>query len=53
MLVFRLDFEKVELAQPTSPAGVCASDTLVATGPTGTPAPPTNICGTLTGQHSK
>ena len=51
---FRLDFDNLILSQPTAQTGICSTegDTLVATSPTGV-SPPSNVCGTLTGQHSK
>lgn len=52
---FRLDFETLVLTQPADNTGVCTvatADTLIVNGPTGTPPPPQNLCGTLTGQHS-
>ena len=48
----RLDFDTFVLTQPSSLVGSCNQDTAVATSPTGA-SPPANICGTLTGQHSK
>ena len=48
----RLDFDNVVLSGPDANTGSCTNDQLVATSPTGA-SPPSNVCGTLTGQHSK
>jgi len=45
----RLDFDNFVIADPGAASGACATDTFVATGPTGR-NPPT-ICGTNTNQH--
>lgn len=48
-----MDFDNLVLTQPTTATGLCdTGDTAVASSPTGV-SPPSNICGTLTGQHSK
>ena len=55
-IIHRLDFDDVELIQPTTAAGVCTAttnDQLTVVSPSTTLTGISNLCGTLTGSHSK